>query len=428
MAEIDKRFLIYDTETSGQQGVPMWHSENRIIQIAALHPQSQEMFKVKVNYGPDFYLAPKNVQIHKIGVLDLQASGKLPEEAIDGFMDFQARLCGPEPIWVAHNATFDFNMIRKMLTVVKGQGFDRGASGLGVKQFCSLLFFRTEFPDLEYIFEPEDRPYSLGSLYHYFFKERVADSHDATVDVKMLERLFREIILPMGRDLSKYYINQKPEESARMTLLKNVAYLGEFRVHHIANEIRKAFMVQGNEFGFVDYKKFLPSQNLCSVAHLLLYGQMRYLQHTLGKKKLDPLERCEWFEILRHCEILLRERPVGISSDSIIANVLAHVAGVDVVDLLFHTMKENGDTDFFPTTKGTPLAYKPMPVSADEAKFLHKEGGWGTISEMVADYVVNAKSGVSMAAEINRYLRPSIPHHNDSVDVEGHLNSVLRYS
>lgn len=425
---MDRMYIVTDTETSGQSGLPIWHKDNRVIQIVSEHPQTGEVFKRLINYGPDFYLAPKNVNIHKIGILDLQNKGVPPEEALDEFLEFQNSHCGDEPFWISHNATFDWNMIRIMLARYKGISFGRGASEWRVKVFCTLLFFKTEFPDLQYLSKPEDRPYSLSKLYSHFFKEKKEDAHNALVDVQMLTRLFREIILPMGKDLNKYCINRKPEESARMTLIKHIPYFAEFRVYQIANEIRKAFMVQGNEFGFVDYRKFLPSDNLCAVAHLLLYGQMRHLQNTLGKKKLDPQERCEWFEVLRHIEVFLREPPISITSDSVIANMLAHVAGVDIVDLAFHTMKENGDPDFFPTCKGTPLAYRPLQVSADEARFLYKDGGWGSLSDMVADYVVNAKTSVAMAHEINQYLRPDLLRHNDSQDVATILNEALKYS
>ena len=424
--EIENVF-VFDTETTGQKGVPLWNDKNRVIQICAYHPHSGEMFMKLISYGPNFYIAPDNISIHKITPADLEASGEPPKEVLMGFLDFIEKNKKGRPWMVAHSATFDHNVIRKMLYLILDRCYGRGGVELEWDLFCSLRFFRSEHPDLELITEPKDKPYALGSLCERFLGEKPEGLHNAAVDVKMLARLFLEIIVPSGVDLTKYLVTKSPYESVRMTKLRQVPYYAEYRTNLIADQIRNAFALQADQFPDKDYRELIHPDGLFTVAHVMIYGKMRYLQTIKNKKTLTAEEKCEWYEICRHVELLLRSPPINLSCDATIAALVCFVAEVDIVDLMFHTMRENGNTNFFPTQRGLPIAFMPAKVTEHEARLLESEAGWGSISEMVADYKVNGRTIGAVVQQFNNLVAPDLINQSQTHNLGKIIEDFLEY-
>lgn len=179
----------------------------------------------------------------------------------------------------------------------------------------------------------------------------------------------------------------------RLTLLSAVPGFGPYRCTKIAEVVNIAFCMEGlqeksHDPDSVDYKTFCVPVKLFTIAHLLVYGKMRFRQKLrkkrILKEKTELEDHNEWYEICQNIEVILRD--IGISSDETICNVLSLVCGMDTLDLSMHTMKEDGDKNFFPTLRGRPVAFKPLLENSkypeDDARCLLLKN-WGTFNEIV---------------------------------------------
>jgi DNA polymerase III epsilon subunit-like protein len=416
------RRLTIDTETSGQRGVPLWHPNHRLIQISCLCSETREWYKSLISYGDDFYLHPQNVDLHKIGMQDLIQMGKPGPDVMRGLVDF-ANKGDKKVLLVAHNAPFDWAVIRFAIQRELGLQYGRGGKDLGWLCFDTLHWFRDNYPDLGLGMDPASRPYSLEKLCVHFLGIKPEGMHNADKDVEMLDMLFERVILPNLVNWQKYVCGDGVERS-RMVLVKQLPGFGDKRVEKLVGIVNHAFNLDDSG----QYHTFPTTDQLFSVAHLLVYGEMRYKQHLRGLGREPRGEELnEWFEVLAHIEILLREEPMNINCDTTISHVLAAVAGLDIVDLTRFTMREDGNKDFFPPLRGTRRAFYPLQITDQEARLVLQEHGWGTIGEMLACYLTSHITITTIQEKFNACVCPNILNQKQIFGLDETFKVMLKY-
>lgn len=422
--------FILDTETSGRVGIPLWHANNRLLQVCILHEESGDIFKHYIKYDDSFFVTPESTKIHGISNLTLASEGISPKVVLEKMLQWVTERCPPDdsPQVIAHNAHFDRDVLRIAIFRELGLDFGRGGREWNWRWYCTILAARELLPDPGLELFPEEQPYSLGVLYNFYFNEKPDGLHNAVRDVQALRRLYNEIILPKltTDELKEKFRVGGAEKKGRLALLRSVPGYADARTSAISTQLCREFAQEGTASGLFDFSKFAHPPGLLTVGHLLLYGQMRYMQKIRRKEaqgeKLTVKDQCVWFEIAKSVECLLREG-LGLSSDRVIGELVAKVCNRDIVDLVLHTAREDGTLQFFPTMRGEPISYLPLKVSVTEANSLLEGRGWGTISEIVAAWqTVEHTHKARFYQEVNSCLYKSIP------DLEYELVKVLNYS
>jgi PD-(D/E)XK nuclease superfamily len=216
----------------------------------------------------------------------------------------------------------------------------------------------------------------------------------------------------------------------RLTLLSMIPGFGPWRCTQIVDAVNQSFITEGNRDhdqgpDSTDYTLFCAPRKLFTVAHLLIYGKMRFRQKArqrrIMKEKTELSDHNEWYEICQNIELLLRE--IGISSDETICNLLSMVCGMDVLDLSLHTMKEDGSMDFFPCLRGDPVAFKPILTASTDPKgdalCLLKHMGVGTFGEIVSLFKTKGPADEdNVQIEINGCLSRPIYNLRDIIENE----------
>ena len=419
--------FILDTETSGRTGIPLWDPANRILQICILHTESDDVFKHYFKYDDGFVVTPESTNIHGISNLTLESEGVSPKIVLRRMLEWVAER-SPDPEVIAHNASFDRDVIRIALLRELDETFGIGGRELNWRWYCSVLAAREVLPEPGLEFFPAEKPYSLGVLYEFYFKEKLSGAHNAVVDVKGLWRLYRETILPKitTEEIKEKYRIGVPDKHLRCALVKSVPGYAEKRTGDLAKHLCREFAQEGAISGTFDFSKFIHPLGLLTIGHLVLYGQMRYLQKIRSKEAagviLTVKDQCVWFEIAKSVETLLRES-LKICSDRVLGELIAKVCNRDIVDLMFHTASEDGTLQFFPTMRGEPISYLPLKISAREGKSLLEERGWGTISEIVAAWQSGDASG-----KARFYMLVNGCLYTPIMDLEQQLTKILEYS
>jgi DNA polymerase III epsilon subunit-like protein len=393
-----KMVFILDTETSGRKGIPLWHPLNRLLQICILHEGSSDVFKHYIKYDDGFFITPESTKIHGISNSTIEAEGVSPKVALSNMLVWvkQRQSCSLPPEVIAHNASFDRNVLRVAMHRFMGLDFGKWAEEWDWIWYCTVTAARELLPEPGLELFPNEQPYSLGVLYNFYFKETPAGLHNAVEDVKALSRVYNELILPKlttPEIKEKYRIGTPPDKHFRCALVKSVPGYKDDRTGKIAEYLCREFSQEGDRSGIVDFSNFIHPLGLLMLGHLVLYGKMRHMQKIRRKEAqgggVGGKEECTWFDIARSVERVLREE-IRIRSDSVIAELVARVCNCDVVDLLFHTAREDKTLQFFPTMRGEPISYLPLKVSDNEAQLLLSEHGWGTINEIIVAWLTTA--------------------------------------
>lgn len=422
--------FILDTETSGRAGIPVWHPNNRLLQVCILHEESGDIFKHYVKYDDSFVVTPESTEIHGISNLTLNSEGVSPKVVLEKMLAWVAERCtGDEsPKVIAHNAPFDRDVLRIALFRELGMDFGRGGRDWNWKWYCTVLAARELLPEPGLELFPNEQPYSLGVLYHFYFNEKPDGLHNAIRDVQALRRVYNEIVLPKLTTPElheKFRIGGPDNKQGRLALVKSISGYAEARTSAISAALCRDFTQEGNASGVFDFAKFAHPPSLLTVGHLLLYGQMRYMQKLRSKEaegeKLTVKDQCVWYEIARSVECLLREE-LDMVSDRVIGELVGRVCNRDIVDLVLHTAREDGTLQFFPTMRGEPVSYLPLKISSREAAMLLEGRGWGTINEIIAAWqTVDQSHKARFYQEVNSCLYKSIP------DLESRLSAALKY-
>ncbi len=383
-------FLI-DTETTGDKGVPLCHKNSQILQICILHVTSDKWFRALSNPSDDLYIPPESVQKHRIGREELTQNGKKAKEVMLEMEKWvKMKSNNKTPLMTAHNSLFDRTMVMKTWYEQLGKSFGRDCKKHNWVWLDTLEAFRDKCPELTKKYHLKEMPFSLGTLMEHYLPEiNMSTAHNAETDVKALKLLFIKILLPKLPELydplwkvkCRYlHIHPGKYASKRLYHLTDITGLGEFRAYHINDICNKAFLAAGGE-----YLKCITPLGMFTITELLCYCYMRYLQHCAMLKPTAPVP-CEWWSVAKEIEVMCRSKPLDIYSDNIIANLITYVLSIPLKDLVFHTMRDDGNKQFFPTLPGEPISYLPLTLNEREARKVYNELGFRTVTEMYADF------------------------------------------
>jgi DNA polymerase III epsilon subunit-like protein len=368
-----------------------------MIQLCAIHLSSGETFARFVNWGEDLNLVPENTSLHNITKEKITKEGHSPLSVATLFMEWvEKKAEGKKIVMIAHNVGFDYETLRKFFYTTLGRSFGPGGVDLGWAMFDTCAAAREIHPEQLMKYWPWEKPYSLGTLISGLLGMHKENLHDAERDVEVLCRLFKEKILPKLPELvggewykCSYFLPISNPADLRLKKVSKVSGVGNGgRVWMLTEEINNAFdlcTISG-------YKQHRTAPGLLTIAHLIIYGMMRWRQMLDQKRKIaepfSPEDDNQWWWVCKAVETLLRSLPFGFAvySDITLANVISAVCGRDVLDLTTHTMREDGNKRFFPCCWGEKIAWSAMKLDEDDVRRVVKETGWGTVNEMYADY------------------------------------------
>ncbi len=401
--------FVIDIETTGMKGIPTYSLKNAPLEIECRHIASNKIFRAVCN--PNIYVPDICFKYLDIDRNVMNQIGKPPTEIMIQLRDWiNAQSNGKWALLIAHNIEFDFDMILKYLP-----GAGKTGSKLKWALYCTLRSAKEKFPYLE-----EDdsisMPYSLQSLTRYFFPETKGHFHNSKNDVSILTRLFMEKLLPIDRSLlsSTYWriqtpsllsyrplnINNEPKPPI-LTLLRDIKGYKSFRVEKINMIIQDEFLRAGPY-----WKRFIVPSNLLRIDSLFQYGWMRTVIKLKDPKNFkEDDSKDAWFNICKEIEILLRTH-IDIHTDDVILEPLKYITDSCAIDLIYHTIHENSNKQFFPTMPGEPISYLPLEFDDELANCMYKKLGYGTIHELLVGYLTKSESDDEWFKNIATILRP----------------------
>ena len=396
---LDFDIIIVDTETSGLKGVPIFHPNNRLIQISALHLNTGEKFNRYLSYGEDFIIPPGSIDIHHIKNETLKTQGIPAKDALIEFDKWKNKFTKPR-ILVAHKASFDETIIR--IAYIREFGKKYTALNFKEEWLCTLILFKKAYPNLEREIEPKDQPYSLGKLCYTFLNKTFKDMHNSDVDVKALSEMFKYAIEKELVSSTNYKQFLLPPPLPRSSLIKDVPNFRDKRAQLISDHLNHVFKEEN-----IDLK---VTSNLVTIGHLVVYGRSRY-KHYL---KTNPIINTnpnidEWLCIAHSIEVMLRCPPFKICCLNTIANLVAAVLGITIVEFIFY-IKD----DLFPMVRGNKLAYLHLNLTDEQSDQLYKMTGWKDTGDVIADYLMYKKESKEkskfhkLAFAFNNHYNPTM--------------------
>ena len=413
-----------DTETSGRKGLALWHPKNRLLQVAIIWVgENVETFNRYIKYDDGFFIPEESTDIHNITNLTINSQGVPVKIALQDMLTWVGERSQSPQIY-AHNAEFDRNVLRIALFRELGLDYGREGKEWSWKWYCTLEASRDLLPEVGKEFWPEEKPYSLKQLCTYNKTTPPDDLHNAIRDTQVLKEFYLSVLQPKIKDLSKYLIPKQFSTLDPVTKIPGVAIKRAIQLQRV---IQQEFTNEGSFGEIFDYSQHITPPTMLTVGHLLLYGKMRYDQmvrrkNTLGEK-ITLQDQCVWYEIAKNLEILLRVE-LKITNDSLIANIVGRVCNRDVVDLIFHTAKETGETQFFPTMRGRAVSFLPLKITEKDAKELCDCQGWGTIGELANEWQTREPHRRShFYREVTSCIENS-----GTINLEKILSDVIQYS
>ncbi len=391
----DYALFVCDTETTGQQGLPLFHKNNQILQIVICHLASQSWYKQICNPGDHIHITKTNTDCHKIGRFLIERFGIPLEDALMKFISFvNEKSDGKQVVIVTHNASFDMFMVLKGFIEYLRMYLGINSSNHKWLWLCSLESIRALHPELDRKFFPFERPYKLTHLMAHFFPDyNFTQAHNAQADVEALIMLLTDIILPeLNRKYTSlldcpYIINGRKKKAPRLELVSNVHGYGTHRTKILNSACNKFFQEMGS--GYDNLRTPVP---LFHCGYLWSYGYLNYM--NLHDRLPASVKNLPYWGTCREIEVLLRINK--IYSDNLIIPILANVCNVDQITFMYYVMRENGNKQFYPTMPGEPISYLPMELSARDAKNLYENLHFRTISDLVAAFIGTPETGIQM--------------------------------
>jgi len=206
--------IIFDLETSGFRGLPLFSEFNRIVQICAVDCNNENrIFNSFVNPGGQ--IPPFSSQIH--GIYDNDVVEALTiTSVLEDFENFFEIFKYESVELIAHNATwFDEPILRKEYYRAK-RVFPNN-----ITFFDTLPFFRKQYPGIE--------KYSLNHLHKHFFGKDIENAHRADADVGALMKLYH------------YFVRDKRKKPLYLTCtncLTELYYIGPERAYIIIRSLK----------------------------------------------------------------------------------------------------------------------------------------------------------------------------------------------
>lgn len=183
--------VIFDLETTGFVGSPMFSKNNRIVQICAYDYVNKLMFTRFIN--PGMLVPPWSSKIHRV-YNEHVADAKSAQEVFDELTQCLRFADYGKVTMVAHNSTwFDEIMLRKECAIPANVQF-----------WDTLPFFKARYPGKD--------SYNLGKLYKEFTGKDLESAHRADIDVLALTELYVGLVDPVRRHIRPRSSKSKHDE------------------------------------------------------------------------------------------------------------------------------------------------------------------------------------------------------------------------
>ena len=242
------RTIIYDLETSGFRGMPMFSAYHKILQICAKCLDTGQVFSAFVN--PQFRgnLPPHSTNIHNIAKADVVNAQPIDIVLRDMYNFFKFDDYVSVEMIAHNNDYFDKLIIMKEYKTLKTPEQVPN----NVVFWDSLPWLRANYKGLE--------SYRLEDLYQYFYKVPIANAHRADADVDALARIYIDKIAP------KRIVGTTTEEEMMFKVvydmcLVSVRFIGPYRANKCfyskklettkdLKEFAETFILKGQSKGF----------------------------------------------------------------------------------------------------------------------------------------------------------------------------------
>ena len=203
--------IIYDLETTGFSGLPLFSKAHQILQICAHCIENGKTFESYVRPLGLKEIPPQSTLIHKIETPGDKDIIQVFNELIDFF--------GKENkfLFVAHNNNyFDELILRRHVKICDNISF-----------FDSLPYLREKLPNKE--------SYALGNLYENLYGKKLENAHNAISDVLALAEIFKDFI-KIDEEENRSAKRRKIE-SIKSSCLTSIRYVGEYRAKLIFQNV-----------------------------------------------------------------------------------------------------------------------------------------------------------------------------------------------
>jgi len=435
----DVAVFVIDTETTGSQGIPFWYSQNQIIQIAAFNLEENSWYERYTYPGetldPKFHIPLENQQKHRISKKVLQVEGVPLKEALEGLKAFkQSSAKGRKIVNVAHNASFDYEMIMKSWAEQCDVSHGIGCQEDEEYYFDTLAAFKHFYPEIGKRVHPREAPYKLSNLAKYFLPGLNMDAaHNAIVDTIATSMLFAKFLFPkLGPDFSLWqrFLVCHPLSPGKLIpalypLIKIDGY-SALRVSMLTEVCNQYF----SSFHEEEISNLQCPNGMMTAAKIMSYANIKCTYERAHSRKEeeeeeeDQLGYDSFYEICKVVEKLLRSEKFGIYSDKVICSLLCKVCNCTLLDFTLHTYRICGTLPIFPTMPGEPVSYLPLRLHDTEARYIHEVMGCRTISELYAQmkYLDNSRL-LEWIQKLNMGL--SAPMHLHTL--QQHFDNVIKY-
>ena len=190
MMNLDKSYLIFDTETTGipkNYNAPVSDLNNwpRLVQIAWMHCDNSGKILSKSSYivKPQGFIIPENVvKIHGISTEKANNEGIALKTVLNEFSTAISR----SSFLVAHNVKFDENIVGAEFLREKIE-----SRLFSIPKICTQVM-STNYCKLSGPYGKYKWP-KLSELHHKLFNVSYEDAHDAAADVKACAKCFFEL-------------------------------------------------------------------------------------------------------------------------------------------------------------------------------------------------------------------------------------------
>ncbi len=399
IANHQREIFLIDLETSGFKGMVVGHESNQIVQICGVHLRSGDVFESICKPWDEFKISPLSTAIHNIGQQQIDVEGRPRHFVMERFLVWvkTRTLPGKKVLMIAHNASFDRDVLYKSLPEDPG----KGGALLGWHWYCTLEAVKRYFPEI-YWSRP-DGPHKLMNLTRYFFPtflpKKGGTFHSAVFDCGCLRRIFIQKILPLemekyGENWTESSINllsyvppSGPLQVKMLTLVNDVKWFRYWKAQKICEFTNKEFLRAGGEWA-----NLACPTNMLTCAHLFMYGRMKALEAIQTEedsplmrdaKKLET-DKDMWWLACREVEYMLRGL-LGMSSDEMILTMFSYITNSNMADLACGLKTEMG-TPFFPTLAGQPISYRPFDFDEDLSKLMFERHGMRTSHDIYIAY------------------------------------------
>ena len=200
--------IIYDLETTGFQGLPMFCDAHQILQICAYCIEYDKTYESFVKPIGIKEIPPQSTAIHNI----TEPGSKDIKTVFQELLNFFGN--PDEMRFVAHNNNyFDELILRRALNNEIPEN---------IVFFDTLPYLRKNMPG--------KKSYRLGDLYENLYNKPLENAHDARADVYALAKIFNDYIKIEDKEASP---KRRRIEEITKDVLTSIRFIGDYRARLI---------------------------------------------------------------------------------------------------------------------------------------------------------------------------------------------------